>query len=108
MPDRRISCAANIRSLNAIVPQGEPAAARPLLERALGIDEEAYGPRHPAVATGLSNMALVLKALGEPAATEQEPGQPVDTGGQNLMGERFPSVRVNWWIEQIRKRLPGG
>jgi hypothetical protein len=29
--------------------RGEPAAARPLLERALTIDEAAYGPEHPAV-----------------------------------------------------------
>ena len=29
--------------------RGEPAAARPLLERALSIHEAAYGPEHPAV-----------------------------------------------------------
>jgi len=28
---------------------GEPAAARPLLERALTIDEAAYSPEHPTV-----------------------------------------------------------
>ena len=32
---------------------GEPAAARPLLDRALAITEAAYGPEHPAVATSL-------------------------------------------------------
>jgi len=29
--------------------RGEPAAARPLLERALSIHEAAYGPEHPTV-----------------------------------------------------------
>ena len=47
---------------------GEPAAARPLLERALAIDESTYGPDHPDVALRLSNLAMVHAALGEPAA----------------------------------------
>jgi tetratricopeptide (TPR) repeat protein len=42
------------------------AEARPLAERALAIDEAAYGPDHPAVATGLNNLALILKDLGDP------------------------------------------
>src|ERR1700689_2823550 len=42
--------------------------ARPLAERALAITEAAYGPDHPAVATDLNNLALILKDLGEPAA----------------------------------------
>jgi Tfp pilus assembly protein PilF len=48
--------------------RGEPAAARPLLDRALTITEAAHGPDHPAVATSLGNLALVLGDLGEPAA----------------------------------------
>src|SRR5665811_732570 len=48
--------------------RGEPAAARPLLDRALAITEAAYGPEHPAVAISLNNLALVLADLGEPAA----------------------------------------
>jgi Tetratricopeptide repeat len=36
--------------------------------RALTIDEAAHGPEHPAVATSLGNLALVLRDLGEPAA----------------------------------------
>ena len=50
--------------------RGEPAAARPLLDRALTITEAAYGPEHPAVATRLNNLALVLGDLGEPAAAQ--------------------------------------
>jgi len=48
--------------------RGEPAAARPLLERALTITEAAHGPEHPDVATSLGNLALALRDLGEPAA----------------------------------------
>ncbi len=46
---------------------GEPAAA-PLMERALRIEETAYGPDHPEVATVLSHLALILRDFGEPAA----------------------------------------
>jgi hypothetical protein len=44
---------------------GEPAAARPLCERALQIDEAAYGPDHPCVATSLNNFAEAVRDLGE-------------------------------------------
>jgi tetratricopeptide (TPR) repeat protein len=47
--------------------RGEPAAARPLLERALAIDEIKLGASHSAVATRLNSLAVVLKDLGEPA-----------------------------------------
>jgi tetratricopeptide (TPR) repeat protein len=40
------------------------AEARPLAERALAIDEAAYGPDHPAVAIDLNNLATILRALG--------------------------------------------
>jgi Tfp pilus assembly protein PilF len=42
--------------------------ARVLMQRALAIDEAAYGPDHPQVATNLNNLAGVLKELGDPAA----------------------------------------
>jgi tetratricopeptide (TPR) repeat protein len=42
------------------------ADARPLLERALAIDEAVYGPDHPTVA--LNNLALILRNLGQPQA----------------------------------------
>ena len=38
--------------------------ARALLERALAIDEAAYGPDHPVVAAGLNNLAEILRELG--------------------------------------------
>ena len=42
--------------------------AKALLERALAIDEAAYGPDHPAVATDLNNLASILRDLGQPEA----------------------------------------
>jgi hypothetical protein len=45
------------------------ADARGLEERALAIDEAAHGPDHPTVAVRLNNLALTLRALGQPAAT---------------------------------------
>jgi tetratricopeptide (TPR) repeat protein len=39
--------------------------ARAAYERALKIDEAAYGPDHPNVATYVNNLGLVLQALGE-------------------------------------------
>ena len=46
---------------------GQPAEARPLLERALAITEATFGPDHPTVITGLHNLALALRDLGQPA-----------------------------------------
>ena len=46
---------------------GQPAEARPLAERALAIDEAAYGPDHPDVAIDLNNLAMILQDLGQPA-----------------------------------------
>ena len=42
------------------------ADARPLLERAVAIDEATYGPGHPAVAIRLNNLAQILQDLGQP------------------------------------------
>jgi hypothetical protein len=42
--------------------QGDDAAARPLVERALAITERVLGPEHPATATSLYNLALLTAA----------------------------------------------
>jgi tetratricopeptide (TPR) repeat protein len=44
------------------------ADAKVLKERALAIDEAIHGPDHPDVATDLNNLALILRALGQPEA----------------------------------------
>ncbi len=41
--------------------------ARPLLERALRINETTFGPQHPTVAKRLSNLAVVLQDIGDAA-----------------------------------------
>ena len=38
---------------------------RAAYERALKIDEKAFGPDHPIVATGVNNLGIVLQALGD-------------------------------------------
>ena len=47
------------------------AAAEPLYRRALAIDETSYGPDHPSVATGLNNLAGLLRATNR--LSEAEP-----------------------------------
>ena len=66
--DRAVLSFAHVHHLQGRVDAREPAAARPLLERALTIGEAAYGPDHPAVATSLGNLAVTLRGLGELAA----------------------------------------
>jgi hypothetical protein len=47
-----------------LMMRGRFVDARPLLERALAIDEAVYGPDHRNVAIGLNYLALVLRDLG--------------------------------------------
>jgi len=44
--------------------------AEPLYRRAIAIDEKAYGPDHPEVATALNNLALLLKTTNRLAEAE--------------------------------------
>jgi hypothetical protein len=60
---------------------GDAAGARPLIERALAIDEKTYGPEHPFVATSLSNLGTVLNTTTAPlrsGALVREAGLPGD------------------------------
>jgi hypothetical protein len=50
---------------------GQAAEAKPLLERALTIHEEVFGPTSAEVAACLENLALALSALGEAAMAER-------------------------------------
>ncbi len=45
--------------------RAELAEATALVERALAIDEAAYGPNHPEVATDLNNLGAILRAQGD-------------------------------------------
>jgi tetratricopeptide (TPR) repeat protein len=44
---------------------GDLAGAKAHFERALAIDEAAYGPNHPQVAIWLNNLGRVLQDLGD-------------------------------------------
>ena len=45
--------------------QAQLTDAKALLERALAIDEAAYGPDHPIVGTRPNNLATILRELGD-------------------------------------------
>jgi tetratricopeptide (TPR) repeat protein len=68
---------------------GLPAEARPLQERALAIDEAAYGPDHPTVARDLNNLAQILQDLG-------------------LLGEARPLQERALAIDEAQRKQPGG
>ncbi|MGH3933207.1 MAG: tetratricopeptide repeat protein, partial [Pseudonocardiaceae bacterium] len=56
-----------------LLTRGEPAAAQPLLERALGLDRAARGETHPSTLASVNNLAGALRALGhEDEANELE------------------------------------
>ena len=65
--------------------------ARPLLERALAIDENIYGPDHHEDADRLNNLALVLMALGlaKEARPLQERALAID---EQIYGPNHPEV----------------
>src|SRR5581483_8630935 len=54
-----------------LASHGELRPARDADERAVALAEEAYGPDHPVVATVLSNLAVVLRQLGEVMGARQ-------------------------------------
>ncbi len=71
--------------------QGEYAAARPLYERALAINEQALGPQHPHVAQSLNNLAGLLHAQGEYAAARPLSERALAINEQAL-GPQHPDV----------------
>ncbi len=73
---------------------GQPEEARPLQERALAIDEAAYGPDHPAVARDLNNLALILRDLGQPEGARplQERALAID---EAAYGPDHPDVALD-------------
>jgi tetratricopeptide (TPR) repeat protein len=48
----------------------DPAGARPLLERAVRIQENVLGPKHPDLASGLSNLGDVASLMGDDNAAK--------------------------------------
>ncbi|MCC6406247.1 MAG: tetratricopeptide repeat protein, partial [Planctomycetes bacterium] len=58
-------------SLGGVLQQtGDAAGALPLLQRALAIDEQVFGPGHPVTAGAARNLASLYELRGEPQAAE--------------------------------------
>ncbi|HKR49614.1 MAG TPA: tetratricopeptide repeat protein, partial [Pseudonocardiaceae bacterium] len=53
------------RAATYLQNRGEPAASRPLIERALELRREALGEEHPHTLTSASNLASNLRGLGQ-------------------------------------------
>ncbi len=70
------------------------ADAKEAFERALKIDEAAFGPDHPEVATEVNNLGLVLKNLGELAEARQcyERALRID---EAVFGADHPQVAIH-------------
>jgi hypothetical protein len=66
--------------------------ARPLQERALAIDEAVYRPDHPTIARDLSNLAQILRDLGESGGGAAAGG----TGAGHYRGRPGRRVGASW------------
>jgi tetratricopeptide (TPR) repeat protein len=58
------------RHAAALLDQGRPREARPLIEQCLGVYESRYGPRHPTMATATATAARARALLGEREAAD--------------------------------------
>ena len=67
----------------------DPAGARPLLERAIAVQQKVLGPKHPDLASGLMNLGDVLSAW----ATTPRPG-PTTSGRWRSSKRRAPEPRA--------------
>jgi len=65
------SVAKSLNNLAALYhDQGKYAEAEPLYQRAMRIDEKAFGPDHPGLATDLNNLAELYRVQGRYAEAE--------------------------------------
>jgi hypothetical protein len=91
--------ATDLTSLGAVLyGLGEPAAARPLLERALHIHEVACSPDPAPIALTLGVLGKVLRTLGEPA------------GGSRLLERALHIVETKYgpddpWVASLLTHL---
>jgi tetratricopeptide (TPR) repeat protein len=80
---------------------GEPAIARTLCERALHINETAYGPDHPHVASTLTNLAEALRDLGEPATARPLLERALHINETTYGPDHPASVRLRQALRQL-------
>ena len=73
---------------------GDAAGAKPLLVRALDIDEKTFGAEHPRVALRLSNLALALREPGDAAGAKPllERALSID---EKTFGPKHPTVETH-------------
>jgi len=73
--------------------RAEYATAKAAYERALKIDEEAFGPDHPRVATDVNNLGTVLRDLGDlpGARAAAERALKID---EKAFGSDYPKVAI--------------
>ena len=75
---------------------GDLAGARAAFERALSIDENAFGPKHPNVAIDVNNLGSVLQDLGDlpGARAAYERALAID---ERVFGPQHPDVARDLW-----------
>ena len=71
----------------------ELASAKSVLERALSLCEETYGPNHPKVATVLNNLGLVLKNMGDLEGAKKNFERALKMG-EKTYGPNHPKVAI--------------
>ncbi|MDI1478932.1 CHAT domain-containing tetratricopeptide repeat protein [Polyangium sp. y55x31] len=79
------------QQVNQLYGAGKFGEAIPLAERALAIGENAFGPNHPIVATGLNNLAAMYDAVGDYAKAEPLFQRAVGIY-ERLQGPEHPNV----------------
>ncbi len=83
---------------------GDDVAARPLYERALAIRERVQGADHPATATSLNNLALLLDDLGEHAEAAQMMRRAVAIRAAVFGAEHPHTQRLQRRLDNIEAR----
>ena len=86
------------------VDMGELQEARIYLERALKIDETAYGPDHPNMAIRANNLGMVLRDMGELQEARIYLERALDIC-QKRLGEDHPTTKtVRGNLESFRSK----
>ncbi len=90
----RIASSLNILAMLLFHAVGDDAAARPLFERAIAINEQALGPHHPDTATSLNNLAVLFSSVGDYAAARPLLERAIAIREQAL-GPRHPDTATS-------------
>jgi tetratricopeptide (TPR) repeat protein len=89
-----------------LLAQGEPAAARPLFERALAIYEKVLGPDHPAISTSLNILAALLMDQGDLAAAQPLIEKRAVAIREKAFGSAHPDTAVGLGQPRFRISAP--